>query len=378
MKKQVKNLIALNALIYVSLLFLPPILFYIYKSIKLASQPASPSHNLNIHPAYPTEQDRLYQKAMEKDAENIKTKLLFRSFIGWRRSPYQSEYSNVSGPYKNRHSYRSSPVNSTWFFGGSTMWGTGASDLQTIPSWYAKTKKVDVYNLGETAWTSRQSLNQLINLLGDGYVPKRIIFYDGVNDIIHGCRAELTEVPSHTQEPLIRDRLRPFSELAKSHLSNDFNQVAEFIAAPYKAVAGKLGIYTAAHTPYGSLDCLLAPSKAQSVANHLVNNWYSAYLIANAYNAEFLAILQPHSFVTKGVDLNYLNSSEEYLRGEHDAVYPLIRKALNAKCDSHPEFCDKFVDGSAWLDHKQPVYIDFAHITGSGNKIIAQKIIANE
>ena len=378
MKKNTRRLIAVNAFIYLGLLFLPPTLFYIYKSIKLALETPSADQNFNVHPAFPTEQDREHAKAIEQSEKSNETGLEFRSFIGWRRSPYTSEYENVLAPFNNRLSHNSSPNNSAWFFGGSTMWGTGASDNETIPSWYGKIKNTPVFNLGETAWTSRQSLNQLLNLLGDGYKPNKIVFYDGVNDIIHGCRAELERVPSHTQEPLIRKRLQPISLILTSEVSSQFEKLTQFIAAPYKAIGGKLGLYTAVHTPFGSLNCSLDANKAQLVANHLVNNWYAAYLLAEAHNADFMAILQPHSFSTRDVDLGYLNSAESYLKEEHDAVYPLIQEAIKKKCKNAPDLCNKFIDGSSWLDSSPPVYIDFAHITGKGNKIITEKIILKE
>ena len=50
------------------------------------------------------------------------------------------------------------------------MWGTGASDNQTIPSHFHELTNKNVFNFGETGWASRQSLNQLISLIGDGNI----------------------------------------------------------------------------------------------------------------------------------------------------------------------------------------------------------------
>ena len=33
------------------------------------------------------------------------------------------------------------------------------------------------------------------------------MFYDGVNDVLHGCRSELDTVPSHMQEKQIASRM---------------------------------------------------------------------------------------------------------------------------------------------------------------------------
>ena len=44
---------------------------------------------------------------------------------------------------------------------------------------------------------------------------------------------------------------------------------------------------------YKTWDCLENEKKAKSVAKHLVNNWYTAYLISKANEAIFISVLQP-------------------------------------------------------------------------------------
>ena len=92
---------------------------------------------------------------------------IYRSFIGWRREKVNFKYTKILGPYNARKSKGESINNSVWFFGGSTMWGTGSSDNHTIPSHFNSLTNIPVYNFGETGWNSRQSLNQLINVIGD-------------------------------------------------------------------------------------------------------------------------------------------------------------------------------------------------------------------
>ena len=77
------------------------------------------------------------------------------------------------------------------------MWGSGVNYLNTIPSYFSSKTGSKVLNLGETAWQSRQSLNELITLTGNGGYPDKVIFYDGVNDVAIGCRSDLKFVPSH-------------------------------------------------------------------------------------------------------------------------------------------------------------------------------------
>ena len=46
-----------------------------------------------------------------------------------------------------------------------------------------KLSKKSVFNFGDQNWTARQSLNQLISVIADGYSPSNVIFYDGVKQV---------------------------------------------------------------------------------------------------------------------------------------------------------------------------------------------------
>ena len=71
--------------------------------------------------------------------------------------------------------------------GGSSLWGFGARDDQTIPSLLARDlfeRKWDVRirNLAEIGYVNTQEVVALLRELQSGYRPDLVIFYDGVND----------------------------------------------------------------------------------------------------------------------------------------------------------------------------------------------------
>ncbi len=71
--------------------------------------------------------------------------------------------------------------------GGSSLWGFGARDDQTIPSLLARNLdqrgwRVELKNLSEIGYVSTQELIALVRELQAGYRPDVVIFYDGVND----------------------------------------------------------------------------------------------------------------------------------------------------------------------------------------------------
>ncbi len=71
--------------------------------------------------------------------------------------------------------------------GGSSLWGFGARDDQTIPSVLARelfeqAQNVRIRNLAEIGYVSTQEVVALMRELQSGYRPDIVVFYDGVND----------------------------------------------------------------------------------------------------------------------------------------------------------------------------------------------------
>jgi hypothetical protein len=129
----------------------------------------------------------------------------YMSYIGWRREPFQGKTITLEGPYARRATVGSADPGkpSVYFFGGSTMWGMGVDDANTIPSLVARIGGFRSQNYGESGWTAHQSLTLLIQLFQEGHRPDAVVFYDGANDVAHKCRRELTPA-SHAREHQIR------------------------------------------------------------------------------------------------------------------------------------------------------------------------------
>ena len=71
---------------------------------------------------------------------------------------------------------------SIWFFGGSTTFGYGVADKETIPAQLEKILKTRVINFGRGYFYSAQENQLLREYLKAGYRPKMVIFLDGVNE----------------------------------------------------------------------------------------------------------------------------------------------------------------------------------------------------
>jgi holin-like protein len=74
---------------------------------------------------------------------------------------------------------------SVWVFGGSTTFGQGVSDNETISAFLNMLDTSNTYlNFGVHAYHQSNEIEKLLLLLKKGYKPKSVIFIDGLNDVI--------------------------------------------------------------------------------------------------------------------------------------------------------------------------------------------------
>jgi hypothetical protein len=121
----------------------------------------------------------------------------YEPFTGFRERPFQGKFIH-SDPAGFRLSKdqapwppRSDTIN-VFVFGGSTTYGYGLPDDQTIPSYLEKfaaasyaPARVAVYNFGRGSYFSTQELILFQQLLSTGFVPRVAVFIDGLNEFDH-------------------------------------------------------------------------------------------------------------------------------------------------------------------------------------------------
>ena len=366
--KKISKVIGINIILILILLIFPALFYRLYQKLKPVFYKQL-NQTLDRRSLYPTYSNKEF--SIELLNEFYKLPANFRSFIGWRREKVKFKYTNISGPYNARKSKGESINNSVWFFGGSTMWGTGSSDNQTIPSHFNSLTNIPVYNFGESAWNSRNSLNQLINAIGDNKKPSVVIFYDGVNDIISQCRSEIKILPAHNLEKYFQNALKPLPIQER---------ISKYILSPYIAIYRKFSINFPVVNQSKSkayYDCDTNQAKALSIAQHLVNNWYTAYALSKSKSFEFYGILQPTLFTTK-TNSEYFSPYEvknnSDLEIQFGIVYSQILKEIGRYCEYDKDFCNSLINGTDWLDGTNNIFIDFCHLNSLGNKVIAQRL----
>lgn len=164
-----------------------------------------------------------------------KLKLQYEPFSQFREISFKGKYVNVTEP-----GFRRSINQGAWppetdklnifVFGGSTTFGYGVPDGDTIPSFLQKNleqklaRPVRVYNFGRGSYYSSQELVLFIRLLTAGTLPDVAVFIDGINDFhYYDDRPEFTGKLSAAMNHTLRDGLfeslpliRVLAELAPS------------------------------------------------------------------------------------------------------------------------------------------------------------------
>ena len=281
---------------------------------------------------------------------------LYKSYYGWRRTKFKGKTINIDslGIRKTLHiTDNKAPL--VVFLGGSTMFGTGSDDSNTIPSLFNKRTmgKYNIVNYGESGYTSYQSLIFLQTQMAKGLLDSinMIITYDGVNNYRPG-----KNYFSHNREDQIQKSLKG----KDSEIKYIFMYYTRTLLKKIKGKAPK----TIDSEP--KLD-------DEQVARELLESWLIMKRIAEANNAGFVCILQPNAFVSSP-DITNIKNVINYRYKDFFKYYKYVNKFINEN-DRYKLLKPHFIDMTNAFDNVPNVYIDFCHVSPNGNEIIADNIL---
>lgn len=247
------------------------------------------------------------------------------------------------------------------FFGGSTMWGTGASDSGTIPALVQKHfPKYKVINYGQSGLTSGQSLAILLKIIRSKEPLGTVIFYDGVNDFFHLCQKRIS----------IDDTgFTNFIKEAIQAKQNDREKLDAFTGA---IIGNLIKLTFVKHTASTTTNIANVPAsgctedaaRVATIADNLFINWELAKNLVESNGGKFISVLQPVSSVGTPNRAS-LPKTEEWDKWYRDGYLIMQKKMVSYTWAK--DLSDSF-DGNA------PLYIDWAHVTANGNHIIASKL----
>lgn len=269
-----------------------------------------------------------------------------------------------------------------FMFGGSTLFGTNVANNETIPSHVAKLLNTNasvytVTNFGVSAYNSTQELASLFIQLKQGNIPDMVIFYDGINDFYSRYLYTFTPNNQTIYEDIIRAKL---GDIWRFHTQRNNQSLldAPYLAEALESLAPRIKIIDYPLLFYRRLggkgkdthDTLIKfngdASLPDDVTKIYAENVTMVRNLSKIYGFKTLFIWQP-SIATKKLtddETEVINS-----KTEPAVLYKEITKKI-----IDLELPDFFDASGIFLNEDQPVYLDFAHVSPEGNKMIAEYI----
>lgn len=310
----------------------------------------------------PVYSDKKYSKTIFDEFNSLGTS--YKSYEGWRRKEFIGKTVHIDSEGlrydPNHHNKIQDSTNNVYFFGGSTMWGTGVDDMNTIPAiWNSlpNNQNINVFNYGESAYDSRQSLESLINILSLNKKVNTAIFYVGVNEI-NRCR-KIVKTNSHIYEVTFKEKIEQEYSFIKSVFYGNLELI--FTKAFKKLKKGDI------YDDF-QLQCDCDQKKRKEVVNALYLNLKFAKRLVEEQGGKFIAILQPVIYVEKP-NKDYLKAFLKNNESENSNYVALYNEIKNTKSKDL-----ELYDFTKIFNTNVNVYIDNCHTNELGNRLIALKI----
>lgn len=273
---------------------------------------------------------------------------------GFRRIKYQGPWPPDSGKYFT-----------VFLFGGSTTFGFGVPDEQTIASYLQEylseaglDRAVRVYNFGRTSYYSTQERILFERLITAGFIPDLAIFIDGLNDFYY-----------HDDQPRFAERFKLLFEgqLEKQPTLLDWCARLPMVRAarslrpsPSPAVEHR----PLADESYKNQAVLMRVIERYTKSKRMIE------AVAAAHGIKAVFVWQPISLYK--YDLRYHLFAND-LFGKH--AYARYGYALMAEFVQRNPQGDNFLWRADMQEQaSEPLYVDSTHYSGKMSKIIAHQI----
>lgn len=292
---------------------------------------------------------------------------IYEPFTQFRERPYSGKYVYIdpNGFRKVLNQKIWPPVKSNFnifMFGGSTLFGYGISNEDTIASYLGKSlenmsegMQIAVYNFGRGFYYSTQERILYEQLLTEGHVPNLAIFFDGLNEFYNS-----------SNQPMMTDRLskiinKPIKKTMFTQMTNDLKQKAFSYYNYHKLLIESSDIEKQI---YGNA------AMKERVVNNYLQNMRIISAVSMEYNVTPLFVWQP--VPTYKYDLKYHVFSNEGF-DSHLASMPGYQHMRNIVSSN------SLKENFLWLADiqegiQEPLYVDLVHYTAEFSKLLANEM----
>lgn len=257
-------------------------------------------------------------------------------------------------------------------FGGSTTFGYGLPDWQTVPSFIQdilrkRGKKAAIYNFGTSYFYSTHELLSFQRLLMAGYKPDLALFIDGLNDFYY-----------QNSDLIWTDRLRRSSKGSTYsvggsivHLVKAMPAYELFVFAMRRLQASKADPERQARKNVEKIIAAGRPEISRAVLDRYIRNAGLIRALASTRGIATLFVWQPVPMY--GYDLDYHLFAYREM-GKHVTAGAGYR-AARARYDSGA-FGDDFIwCADIQVGVKRPLYVDAVHYNADLSGMLARCIV---
>lgn len=252
-----------------------------------------------------------------------------------------------------------------FMFGGSTTFGIGVADDETIPSrlqsklndyfkqpFMPKTKEVCVFNFGRTWYFSTQERILFEKLLLDKNIPSMVIFLDGINDLYYASAdpkytdrfmdyVDKEGIPSF-EDLLVRF---PFFKIVNLILANiaEITEINKYYRPPPEIITGAVEGY--------------------------LRNTKMVSALASDMDISVLFVVQPNPSYNYNLSYHVFISGPPYGLGLHINTkkgYELLSRSDLSS--------DHLWLGDIQINKTENLYVDYVHYTPKFSDEIAERI----
>ncbi|WP_299136651.1 SGNH/GDSL hydrolase family protein [uncultured Tenacibaculum sp.] len=305
--------------------------------------------------------------------EHIELQTKWSPYTHFELKKYTGKYNNIDslGHRKTLSFYKDSSSSIKIFcFGGSTMYGIGTKDENTIPSTLAKvlknkipSKKFTITNFGLPGYTNDLEILQLRKELIKGNIPDIVIFYDGVNEVISAYQNNKIGVPFNCFNRKIEYNTHK-EYLKKIRLFLKTSNIYNFI----KYLKKKTGV-----NPNNVKDLIDNDLLSRQIVHNYKFNLTTSDSYAKSYNFKVFNFLQPIIFTNKKLSKyeSFMAKNEKYYKKLFIKSYDLFK--LDTTLNKNITF-NNLSNIFNKINTEKTVYADFCHLVKEGNEIIAKNM----
>ncbi len=258
-----------------------------------------------------------------------------------------------------------------FFFGGSTGWGMGARDDHTVPSELSRilektfSHPVEVTNFAENGYVATQSMLKLLLETRSGNLPDVVVFYDGINDTFSAFQSGKAGKPQNEY-----NRVEEFNVLHPNMTHLFYKAAVPIVFRRTLRLIDKIANFFVkdqqAHTTNGTEETgNELPKEVLSIYCEIMETVRST---GKRLGFESCFFWQPSIYTKK--TLTEFEAKEK----ENKPEYADMLFKVNSLISEFQALCEKngFFDIHHCIDDcDDGIYLDFAHVSEQGNRMIA-------